>query len=61
MDNIILPTICILLILAFVLFSMRNQLSALFRGDPYSDPKMRELLDREKRRNEDDVPPPDAP
>lgn len=61
MKNIILPALGVLLLLAVTLFSMRKQLGALFRGDLFSDPKMRELLDREKRRMEGDKPPPDAP
>jgi hypothetical protein len=34
MDNLILPTICILFFMAFLLFSLRKQLTSVFRGDP---------------------------
>ena len=57
MDNFVLPMICILLLLAFLLFAMRQQLAALFRGQLFSDPKMRELLDRETRRDTNSDPP----
>ena len=55
--------------MAFLLFSMRKQLAAMFRGEsPFADPQFRELLDRERQGSKDvassannEQPPPDAP
>jgi hypothetical protein len=57
MNSSILIAVGILTFMAFLLFSMRKQLVAMFRGEPFSDPKLRELLDREKQKAKDNRPP----
>ena len=47
---------CLLLLMAIVLFSMRKQLSAMFRGQAFNDPKLRQLLDHGKLKSKDDSP-----